>query len=96
MPWDVRFTAKARKNFQKLPKKVKVTFQLLLSEMEICGPNANEWPNYGKLSEDCYHCHLKKGNPTYVAVWRVTSKKEKIIEVIYVGTHEKANYDRLY
>lgn len=74
---------------------MRITFQLLLNEMELRGPDAHEWPNYGKLFENCYHCHLKKGNPAYVAVWKVISKKDKIIEVTYVGTHEKAHYDRL-
>jgi len=64
--------------------------------MKLTGPARRNWPNYGKLSKkDCYHCHLQKGNPTYVAVWRVVSKKEKIVEVTYVGTHERAHYDRL-
>jgi len=36
--------------------------------------------------------HLKKGQPTYVAVWEVVDNKIKIVdvEVVYVGTHEKA------
>lgn len=97
MSWDVRLTNKAQKGSQKLSKRIQETFQLLLNEMEICGPIMREWPNYGKIegSQDYYHCHLKKGNPTYVAIWKVTNKKEKIIEVTYVGTHEKANYNRL-
>jgi len=37
----------------------------------------------------------QRGSPTYVAVWRVGDKAKKIIEVTYVGTHEKAEYDRL-
>jgi hypothetical protein len=36
-------------------------------------------------------CHLKKGRPTYVACWTV-DKKNKVIEVYYAGTHEKAPY----
>jgi len=43
----------------------------------------------------CYHCHLKKGKPTYVAVWKVTDKKNRLVEVRYVGTHEKADYGRI-
>ena len=38
---------------------------------------------------------IKKRKPTYVAVWKVTDKPQKIIEVTYVGTHEKAEYNRL-
>ena len=34
----------------------------------------------------------KRGRPTYVAVWEVTDKKIKIVEVTYVGTREKAPY----
>lgn len=51
------------------------------------------WPNYGKLGENRHHCHLKKGRPTYVAVWEVAETGEiRLIEVTYVGTHERAPY----
>jgi hypothetical protein len=49
--------------------------------------------NLGKLkgkSKTLWHCHLVKGNPTYACCWELVEKKEKIIEVYYVGTHEKA------
>jgi hypothetical protein len=39
-----------------------------------------------------HHCHLRRGNPTYVAVWEVTNKQIKLVEVRYVGTHENAPY----
>lgn len=52
-----------------------------------------EWKNFSSLTgNDSYHCHLKKGKPTYVACWRIVSKKEKIIEVYYVGTHQNTPY----
>jgi hypothetical protein len=35
---------------------------------------------------------LKKGNPTYVAVWRESKNEIRLIEVIYAGSHEKAPY----
>jgi hypothetical protein len=41
---------------------------------------------------DKRHCHLIKGRPTYVACWEVKDPKNKILEVYYVGTHEKAPY----
>jgi len=47
-------------------------------------------PNYSALGGDRHHCHLKKGHPTYVAVWRVVA--EKTVEIIYAGTHESAPY----
>ncbi len=95
MAWRVLLTANVRRKLKKLPKGMDETFQLLLAEMEVSGPVQNNWPKYGKLREDCYHCHLQKGRLTYVAVWRVLSKKEKKIEVTYVGSHEKAHYGRL-
>jgi len=51
-------------------------------------------PHFGRLknwSGEVYHCHLNKGRPTYVAVWRVEAHTV-IVEVIYVGTHENAPY----
>ncbi len=49
------------------------------------------WPNYSKLGDGRHHCHLKKGNPTYVAVW-IEEQDRITVEIIYVGTHEKAPY----
>jgi len=87
--------ANVRKGLKKLPKGIDEAFQLLLAEIKLSGPVQANWPNYGKLREDCHHCHLQKGRPTYVAVWRILSKKERIIEVTYVGSHEKARYGKL-
>jgi hypothetical protein len=64
----------------------------LVREIRIDGPYRVNWQNYGKLGDNTYHCHLKKGNPTYVAVWEVIDRKVRIVEVIYAGTHEKAPY----
>jgi hypothetical protein len=39
------------------------------------------WSNYGKLKgnkEDLRHCHLIKGNPTYVCCWEVIDKKSEL------------------
>ena len=67
------------------------------TEMKKLGPTRTTWPNYGKIrgKRDCHHCHLKKGKPTYVAVWKVTDKENKLVEVRYVGTHENADYGRI-
>ncbi len=64
----------------------------LIREMEFRGPVRGNWANYGSLSRGRHHCHLKKGHPTYVAVWEVLDKEIKLIEVVYAGTHEKAPY----
>jgi mRNA-degrading endonuclease RelE of RelBE toxin-antitoxin system len=92
MNWKVTLHPKAKKAISKLPKRVRDTLAFLLREIELTGPARGDWPNYGKLGKDLHHCHLKKGQPTYVAVWQVTDKEIRLIEVIYAGTHEKAPY----
>lgn len=64
----------------------------LIGDIEKGGPVRGDWPNYGKLTGNRHHCHIKKGQPTYVVVWEVQDKTIKLVEVIYVGTHEKAPY----
>ncbi len=90
--WQIRFTSKAQKQFKKLPQKVKDRAVLLLGEIKLEGSGRGNWPNYSKLGKGEFHCHLKKGKPTYVICWRVEDKQIKIVEVYYVGTHEKAPY----
>ena len=89
--WTVNLSGQAKKAFKELPKGTYSTLRLLLEELELNGPHRYNWPNFSKLKDVIYHCHLEKGRPTYVACWRV-DKKEKLIEVYYAGTHEKAPY----
>jgi hypothetical protein len=63
-----------------------------MREIEVAGPVRGNWTNYGKLGSGLHHCHLKKGRPTYVAVWEETESSARIVEVVYAGTHEKAPY----
>ena len=96
MSWIIKITNKAAKQVEKLPKSVKATVLFLLRDIERNGPSTGGgWKNYGKLNVmagDKRHCHLMKGNPTYVCCWEVVDKQIKLIEVYYVGTHEKAPY----
>ncbi|OQY55978.1 MAG: cytotoxic translational repressor of toxin-antitoxin stability system [Desulfobacteraceae bacterium 4572_88] len=92
MIWTVNIRKKAIRNLARLPEKVRNSLKLLIKEIEISGPVRGNWPNYSLLSENRHHCHLKKGHPTYVAVWDVTDKEIKLVEVSYVGTHERAPY----
>lgn len=92
MQWTVEFTSKARKQKQRLPLRVQEALFQLVREIEAVGPVRGDWPNYSKLSDCAHHCHLKKGNPTYVAIWREDKGKIRVVEVIYAGTHEKAPY----
>ncbi len=90
--WRVDLNKKAIKQKSKLPEDVKKSLVFLLKDLEQYGPVRGDWPNYGKLNQNRHHCHLKKGQPTYVAVWEVLDSKIRLLEVTYVGTHEKAPY----
>ena len=92
MPWIVQLSGRAVKQLAKLPQTVKVSLIALIREIEVSGPIRGNWPNYGKLGPNRHHCHLKKGKTTYVAVWQVIDKQLTIVEIRYVGTHEKAPY----
>ncbi len=97
MSWTVIFSAKAAKQAGKLSRDIIAVLKFLIKDIQISGPLVARWPNFGKLAgkNDCYHCHLKKGRPTYIAVWRVVDKVIKIVEIRYVGTHEGADYRRI-
>lgn len=97
--WTVDFAHSARKKKEKLPLKIKEALAYLVAELEKAGPIRKNWPNFSGLEKNkknipanAYHCHLKRGRPTYVACWSVEDKKLKIIEIFYVGTHEDAPY----
>lgn len=94
--WEVTLTKKAKKQRKALYKNLDITFRLLVNDLVKMGPcPGKHWQNYGKLrgrrQSDHRHCHLCKGNPTYVACWAVYTKTREI-EVYYVGTHENAPY----
>lgn len=90
--WNIYFTKKASKQLDKLPHIIQDIVVLWIDDVRKTGPYRGDWPNFSKLSKSDYHCHLKKGQPTYVICWRIENKKIKVIEVYYVGTHEKAPY----
>jgi hypothetical protein len=92
MQWTVTIPKKVGKKILKLPLRVKNSLAFLIRDIELNGPARGEWPNYGKLGKKRYHCHLKKGKPTYVAVWIIKDKDIRLVEVTYAGTHEKAPY----
>ena len=91
--WTVRLKAAARKQVERLPEKVNKSFKALLADLQTYGPVLPSWPNFAKLKQhrDCYHCHLKKARPTYVAVWQVIERQTWLNEVRYVGVHESAD-----
>ena len=92
MHWHVTIRTRTAKQIQRLPARVRQSLDLLLAELAGRGPVRGNWPNYSKLRDDRHHCHIKKGRPTYVAVWVVTDAHAQQIEVTYVGTHANAPY----
>lgn len=92
MEWRVCLTKKADKQKSKLPASIRSALRTLMADIELCGPVRGDWPNYGKLASSRHHCHIKKGHPTYVAVWEELENEIRLVEVTYVGTHEKAPY----
>ena len=96
--WQITYSNQARKSVKHIPKNIKVLLDLLAMEMEKEGPYRKDWPNYGPLRkggsipDNSYHCHLKKGRPTYVACWKIEDKTFKKVEIFYVGSHENAPY----
>ncbi len=92
MDWKIGLTKKAAKQYQKLPKAVRDIVDVLMLELRKAGPIRGNWRNYSKLSDVRHHCHVKKGKPTYVVVWEVVDDQVRVVEVTYVGTHEKAPY----
>jgi hypothetical protein len=95
--WTIEVSNRVRKQREKLPVKIFLAAKLLLEELEKYGPEANSWPNFGPIHGKAgyFHCHLNKGRPRYVAVWRVRNNEIHVIEVRYVGTHEGVNYNRI-
>ena len=92
MAWTVQWRRKLEKQLSDLPQQVQLSFRTLVKEIEESGPMRGNWKNYGKLGATKHHCHLKSGRPTYVACWEVVDKTIGIVEIYYVGTHEKAPY----
>jgi mRNA-degrading endonuclease RelE of RelBE toxin-antitoxin system len=89
MNWTITIKRKVVKSLQKLPKNIRDDLEALILDLKISGPVRGDWPNYSKLTEGRHHCHLSY---SYVAVWIEEDKQLKIIEVIYVGSREKAPY----
>jgi mRNA-degrading endonuclease RelE of RelBE toxin-antitoxin system len=89
MKYSVTVKKVVLKRFDRLPENVQERFYTLVRLLETGGPSAGHvFPNYSKLNETEYHCHL---NRSYVACWR-HEKKTITIEVYYVGSREDAPY----
>ena len=87
--WDLRIHRQFVKRLSALPNRVNELFRELTRDLEVVGPIQHEWPNYSKLSDRRYHCHL---NYRYVAVWESVDDRLRVLEVNYVGSRENAPY----
>jgi mRNA-degrading endonuclease RelE of RelBE toxin-antitoxin system len=99
-PWSVEFKGKAYKQMKALPSGIVNALLALKKDLQWRGPVQKNWPHYGKIkglkkNVEIHHCHLNKGHPTYVAAWKVVDKKDKKMEIIHAGTHEKTDYGSL-
>ena len=92
MQWRVTIHRRAAQGLAGLPRSVQGSLITLLREIELTGPVRGNWPNYSRLGPERHHCHLKKGRPTNVGIWRVNDQATRWVEVTYVGTHAKAPY----
>lgn len=88
----VTYSNKAARQYEKLPSTIQDRVDALAAEIEYLGPVRGNWKNYSKLTGNLHHCHIKIGRPTYVAVWEEIGGDIKLVEITYVGTHEKAPY----
>ena len=100
MAWKVFESKKAEKQVGKLPPAIREAYDMLVNDLKDLGPVVPKWHHFGKIATgrkepDMYHCHLNKGTPRYVAVWRVNDYIMEIMEVRYAGTHEGADYKRI-
>lgn len=86
--FEVVMKRKVEKEIDKLPDKIKIKMVSLIDDLSEKGPIQAKWPNYSKLSETEYHCHLSY---KWVACWRF-EKGTIIIEVYYAGSRENAPY----
>jgi len=89
MTYSIILKKSVKKNLRKLPVPVQQRFEVLAIALRDSGPTGpHEWPNYNKLGENEYHCHLTYH---YAACWRC-EKGTITIEVYYVGSRENAPY----
>lgn len=100
MVWIVKFQpAKIERQAAKLSLKARKRLRDLIGDLALLGPERKGWSHYSQLkgqkgqakSERRYHCHLTDGKDCIVACWRVQNHTI-IIEVYYVGSHQKAPY----
>ena len=72
----------------KMPAREQKWFANLVEDLERKGTIRSEWPNFSKLGEQKYHCHLGYSR---VMCWHAEESVLEI-EVYYAGSGEEAPY----
>ena len=88
MEYRVVIKKRVLKNIRKLPENIQKRLTILVDDLKENGPITHNWPNYSKLSDTEYHCHLAR---KWVACWRMENETIEI-EVYYAGSRENAPY----
>ncbi len=86
--WEVTIRKKAIKNLKKLPIAIQERFKALALELRVLGPVQQGWLNYGKIqgTEDCHHCHIKKGHPIVFHKYTCTALSVKRLDNVRKST----------
>ncbi|WP_298506330.1 hypothetical protein [uncultured Sphaerochaeta sp.] len=88
MNYIIKMSSKFSKVIREMPKNAKETLRHLIDDMKETGPVQPKYHNFSALGKQTYHCHLAYH---WVACWRC-EKDTWIVEVLYVGSREKAPY----
>jgi len=86
--YKVVIKKKTLKGLHRLPEPIQQKLANLVEDLRDKGPLQKEWPNFGRLATNRYHCHLSYH---WVACWH-HDPHSLIIEVYYAGSRENAPY----
>jgi len=86
--YKVLIKKKVLKNIDKMAKSAQEKLNLLIKDLHNKGFFRTEWPNYSKLDDNLYHCHLSY---KWIACWKYENNKLEI-EVYYAGSRENGPY----
>ena len=86
--FEVKIKKKVLKLLKKMPLNEQKKMGYLLKDLQRDGPVQLSWPNYSKIGDDLYHCHLSY---KWVACWKYEDEL-LTIEVYYAGSRENAPY----
>jgi len=75
MAWTVKERRSLSKQVRMLPENVQNLLIALKKDIEANGPIRGNWPNFSALSNNQYHCHLKKGHLPLWLYGRLWTKK---------------------